>query len=340
MIQYSHILQFFILILLSIIRSTHQTVYTCSASASCGCSMNSAIVNRIVGGEAASSGTWGWAVSISIADRSLCGGSIISSSWVITAAHCAEGVLASQFIVYAGSNTQWYGTQTRNVSRIILHSGYNPATYENDIALLKLASPLNMSNPYVSSICLPSVSQTTLSAGEWPSVGTNVVAVGWGRLSEGGSLPSTLQQVTMQTVDYRASTCNQTMTDWHVQFCASVPGGSKDTCQGDSGGPLMMFNASNQWVLVGLTSSGIGCARAEYAGMYTRVAAYENWINSNTNDFTSNLSSFMSTTSRNLVQATTTESSEFQIHLHTSTIAASALNVFTVALIAFLVIPF
>ncbi|CAF2910948.1 unnamed protein product [Rotaria sp. Silwood2] len=340
MIQYSHILQFFILILLSIIRSTHQTVYTCSASASCGCSMNSAIVNRIVGGEAASSGTWGWAVSISIADRSLCGGSIISSSWVITAAHCAEGVLASQFIVYAGSNTQWYGTQTRNVSRIILHSGYNPATYENDIALLKLASPLNMSNPYVSSICLPSVSQTTLSAGEWPSVGTNVVAVGWGRLSEGGSLPSTLQQVTMQTVDYRASTCNQTMTDWHVQFCASVPGGSKDTCQGDSGGPLMMFNASNQWVLVGLTSSGIGCARAEYAGMYTRVAAYENWINSNTNDFTSNLSSFMSTTSRNPVQATTTESSEFQIHLHASTIAASALNVFTVALIAFLVIPF
>ncbi|CAF4831467.1 unnamed protein product [Rotaria sp. Silwood2] len=78
----------------------------------------------------------------------------------------------------------------------------------------------------------------------------------------------------MQTVDYRASTCNQTMTDWHVQFCASVPGGSKDTCQGDSGGPLMMFNESNQWVLVGLTSSGIGCARAAYSGMYTRVAAY------------------------------------------------------------------
>ncbi|CAF4739991.1 unnamed protein product, partial [Rotaria sp. Silwood2] len=104
-------------------------------------------------------------------------------------------------------------------------------------------------------ICLPSVSQTTSSAGEWPSVGTNVVkdihislnlywnhsqynnkrtmineyiqAVGWGTLNEGGSLPSTLQQVTVQTVDYRASTCNRTMTDWHVQFCAGVSGGGK-----------------------------------------------------------------------------------------------------------------
>ncbi|CAF4002344.1 unnamed protein product [Rotaria sp. Silwood2] len=276
MIQYDHILRFFILILLIIIRSTHQTVYTCSASVPCGCSTNSATVSRIVGGETASSGTWGWAVSISISNTYLCGGSIISSSWVITAAHCVHNRVASQVTIYAGSNTRWSGTQTRTVSKILIHPRYNSSVYVNDIALLKFASPLDMSDPYVSSICLPSVSQTTLSAGEWPSVGTNVVAVGWGTLNEGGSLPSTLQQVTVQTVDYRASTCNRTMTDWHVQFCAGVSGG--DTCQGDSGGPLMMFNASNQWVLVGLTSSGIGCARAEYSGMYTRVAAYQDWI--------------------------------------------------------------
>jgi len=51
-----------------------------------------------------------------------------------------------------------------------------------------------------------------------------------------------------------------------------------DTCQGDSGGPLMMFTNSSQWVLVGLTSYGVGCARYGYAGVYTRVAAYQNWI--------------------------------------------------------------
>jgi len=51
-----------------------------------------------------------------------------------------------------------------------------------------------------------------------------------------------------------------------------------DTCQGDSGGPLMMFTASGQWELVGVTSYGIGCAEASYSGVYTRVAAYQNWI--------------------------------------------------------------
>lgn len=56
-----------------------------------------------------------------------------------------------------------------------------------------------------------------------------------------------------------------------------------DTCQGDSGGPLMMFTSTNQWVLVGITSNGIGCGRPSYSGVYTRVAAYKNWIQSVTN---------------------------------------------------------
>ncbi|CAF2128623.1 unnamed protein product, partial [Rotaria magnacalcarata] len=74
-----------------------------------------------------------------------------------------------------------------------------------------------------------------------------------------------------------------TMVNWTVQLCAGVSGGGKDTCQGDSGGPLMMFSSSNQWVLIGVTSSGIGCARAGYSGMYTRVAAFQGWINSTMN---------------------------------------------------------
>ncbi|CAF3764259.1 unnamed protein product [Rotaria sordida] len=264
-IQSSDVLQILIIILLIVVRLSYQTLYSCNTSASCGCSTNSATVGRIVGGETASSATWNWAVSISIARRYFCGGSIISSSWIITAAHCIERFEASQFIIYAGSNRQWSGTQTRSVSKVIVHSNYDSSTFENDIALLKLASPLTMSDPYVSAICSPSVSQATLSAGEWPPVGTNVVAVGWGRLSEGGPLSSTLQQVTVQTIDYQDSTCTPIMADWHVQFCAGVSGGGKDTCQGDSGGPLMMFSSNNQWVLVGVTSNGIGCARAAYS---------------------------------------------------------------------------
>jgi hypothetical protein len=57
------------------------------------------------------------------------------------------------------------------------------------------------------------------------------VAVGWGRLSENGALPATLQQVTVQTVSYQAATCTPTMADWHVQLCAGVSGGGKGDSQ-------------------------------------------------------------------------------------------------------------
>jgi secreted trypsin-like serine protease len=86
-----------------------------------------------------------------------------------------------------------------------------------------------------------------------------------------------------------------------ISFCSlSYHSLFLDTCQGDSGGPLMMFTSSNQWLLVGLTSNGVGCAQAAYAGVYTRVAAFQSWIKSYTNDsswITVNLQSSTSSTS-------------------------------------------
>ena len=169
-----HVLWFLAILLLSIVDLSHQTVYSCDLTASCGCSSQPVSTSRIVGGETAASGTWGWAVSISINGASLCGGSIISSSWVITAAHCVSGSMASRITIYAGSNQRWVGTQTRTVSRVIVHSSYDSLNFVNDIALLQLASPLNMSDPNVRTICLPSVSTSTLASGEWPSVATTV----------------------------------------------------------------------------------------------------------------------------------------------------------------------
>ncbi len=172
--QSCDLLRLLVIILLIVVRSSHQAVYSCNASVSCGCSTNSATLTRIVGGENASAATWSWAVSISIADSYICGGSIISSSWVVTAAHCVNGYKASKITVYAGSNLPWSGTQSRVASRVIVNSGYNSVTYINDIALLELATPLIMTDPYVSQICLPSVSSTVLSSGEWPPAGTTV----------------------------------------------------------------------------------------------------------------------------------------------------------------------
>ncbi|CAF1477615.1 unnamed protein product, partial [Rotaria magnacalcarata] len=215
------------------------------------------------------------------------------SSWILTAAHCVSGVSASQVTIYAGSNTRFSG-QSRVATSITVHPSYVSSTKVNDIALIQLGTPLTMSSSSVSAICIPAVSSTTLTAGEWPSSGLYVVAVGWGTLQEGGSSSATLQQVTVQTVDYQASTCSPLLYNRQLQFCAGVSGGGKDTCQGDSGGPLMMFTTSNQWVLVGLTSYGIGCARAAYPGVYTRVAYYQDWIRTTTSGAYTNATSSVS----------------------------------------------
>ncbi|CAF2156252.1 unnamed protein product [Rotaria magnacalcarata] len=281
-----------LIFLLTVVKLNSATTYSCSSNSSCGCSTSAATLSRIVGGETAAPQSWGWAVSLRLGNA-LCGGSIIGASWIVTAAHCVSGVTASQVTVYAGSNLLLTGSQTRSVSTIIADSSYSSSTYVNDIALLQLSSPLDMTDPGISVICIPLVSASTLSAGEWPSAGTTVVAVGWGRLSEGGSISSTLQQVTLQTVDRQSSTCIPTMNNWLYQLCAAAQ--CKDTCQGDSGGPLMAFTTSNQWVLVGATSNGIGCAEKNYAAIYTRIAAYQSWINTNTgSQFTNPISSTLS----------------------------------------------
>lgn len=166
---------FALILFLVAIERTSSSTYTCNSNAACGCSTNPATLGKIVGGEAAGSQTWGWAVSLRIGN-SLCGGSIIAASWVLTAAHCVDGNTASQITVYAGSNAKLAGTQVQTVSSITAHPNYNSATYVNDIALLQLSSPLNLVSSGVSAICIPSVSAGTLSAGEWPPAGTTVRA--------------------------------------------------------------------------------------------------------------------------------------------------------------------
>ena len=200
-----------IFFLISVEHSSSST-YTCNSAAACGCSTNSATLAKIVGGEAAGSQTWGWAVSLRIGN-SLCGGSVIAASWVLTAAHCVDGASASQITVYAGSNAKLAGTQVRSVSAIRAHPSYSSQTYVNDIALLQLSSPLNLVSSGVSAICLPSVTSATLSAGEWPPAGTTVRAQVrcnmnlWENLGRGCWLGS---------IDWRWINCEHTSTSDHA----------------------------------------------------------------------------------------------------------------------------
>ena len=132
------------------------TTYSCQSNLGCGCSSNTTTtVGKIVGGENAASNTWGWAVSLYINENSLCGGSIISSSWIITAAHCVYGMNASQVAVSAATNELFGLKQWRYASSVVSHPKYDNNTEENDIALIEVSPPFNMTDPGIAKICLP-----------------------------------------------------------------------------------------------------------------------------------------------------------------------------------------
>lgn len=164
--------------LLAVIRSSDQINYSCNSTIACGCSSKSASIARIVGGETANVATWNWVVSMAMNKEFSCVGSILSPSWIITAAHCVEGYRPSQVIVYAGSNDRLSGTQVRIVSQVITHASYDNAIFVNDIALLRLESPLDMTDRAVGQICMPPVSSIMSKTSEWPPFGTNVSLFG------------------------------------------------------------------------------------------------------------------------------------------------------------------
>ena len=285
-----------LLLFYDVFTAVASVTYSCSSNATCGCSRNSAVLTKIIGGEQAASDTWSWTVSIRRANSHICGGSLISSTLVLTAAHCLVSIRSlSTLSVNVGSKYLSVAGQQRSVSMIYIHRDYDVKLLVNDIAVIRLSSPLDVDDRAIATICLPPASATG-----YPPSGTSVVAVGWGVLSSGSKLSSnSLQQVTLQTMSTSTSNCRRLVNDNRAQFCAAVSGGGKgmssekpsegcrrmtsaisvllDTCQGDSGGPLMTFT-QGQWLLVGITSYGTGCGLANYPGVYTRVASYRAWI--------------------------------------------------------------
>nr|ADO08222.1 trypsinogen [Branchiostoma belcheri] len=227
-------------------------------------------VDRIIGGTEAHPGSWPWMVSLQDGGFHFCGGILISSEWVLSAAHCK--INARRLTVVAGDHDLGSNEGTEQAiqaDQVIAHPNYNSHTLDNDIMLIKLATPAIINNR-VSPACLP-------GQGQHVSDGTRVTITGWGNtVTDGSNYPDTLHQVTVPTI--ATSECNSAGSYagevTNNMFCAGLMNGGKDSCQGDSGGPVV-----NSGTVYGIVSWSYGCAQAGYPGVYVKVANYVNWIN-------------------------------------------------------------
>nr|CAD7451901.1 unnamed protein product [Timema tahoe] len=194
-----------------------------------------------------------------------CGASIISSNWGLTAAHCTVGFSASQLRVRAGSDNRASGGTIYVVSQIINHAGYNSQTIDNDISLIRVATP------FVFSTTVRAISLGTAEL----AAGTYTTVTGWGATRSGGASSAVLLQVSVPVVA-QATCARQYNGITNGMLCAGYTAGGKDACQGDSGGPLISGG-----LLVGVVSWGGVCAAANQPGVYAKVSFYRSWIQTN-----------------------------------------------------------
>lgn len=270
--------------------STFSTVSAASADSS-GCGQPPLFPQpqtRIVGGKNAPFGRWPWQVSVrrtsffGFSSTHRCGGAILNENWIATAGHCVDDLLTSQIRIRVGeydfsSVQEELPYVERSVARKVVHPKYNFFTYEYDLALVQLDKPLEFAN-HIRPICLP--------ASDDLLIGENATVTGWGRLSEGGTLPSVLQEVQVPIVSNDRCKSMFLRAGRHefipeIFLCAGHENGGQDSCQGDSGGPLQVRGKDGRYFLAGIISWGIGCAEANLPGVCTRISKFVPWILNN-----------------------------------------------------------
>ncbi|CAM4596931.1 unnamed protein product [Lepidochelys olivacea] len=246
------------------------------------------LLARISNGRYAQRGVSPWIAMLYRGSQPFCGGSLLGTKWIVTAAHClhqelelenpvfrsSDAVSPSSFSIILGKHRTLKQDDTEQQlqpKNIIIHPSYRAATFEYDIGLVELSEQVVL-NDYVMPICFPDGSHHQDAM---------VVVSGWGKQFL-QKRPEALMEIEIPLTDHALcqeayARLQKKVTD--DMICAGEKEGGKDACSGDSGGPMVtLTNQNNHWQLIGTVSWGDGCGQNDRYGVYSNVSKSLAWI--------------------------------------------------------------
>jgi trypsin len=229
--------------------------------------------NRVVGGQPAAAGERPYQITLLRSGSLTCGGSLVNSQTVLTAAHCIDGSENNPglFTVRAGSLNHNTGGTVVNVRQIIKHASYSSSRIDFDYAILLLATAISPGG---------NIAFVTIAAAgsSQPASGTTVVVSGWGRVVGGGALSPVLLKASLAVMDQATCQSRWGLTNTITAQMLCAWDSTQSACNGDSGGPLTLNGEQTAVVSWGSSS----CLHQTYPNVYAYLtAAVQTWIQQN-----------------------------------------------------------
>ncbi|XP_053696259.1 brachyurin-like [Sabethes cyaneus] len=237
---------------------------------------------RITNGQEASPGQFPYQIALLstfTGGTGLCGGSVLTNNFILTAAHCVQNALGGTAIIGAHDRTANEASQQRiafGAAGIRIHAGYTPTNVRNDIAVVQLNSAI-VFNDRVRPVRIPAVGDSRTFAGLTGTVS------GFGRIADGSQTTAAVLRFTSNPILTEAD-C---LTDWAnnanliqaQNICLSGEGG-RSSCNGDSGGPVTVAEGGSLQVGIVSFGSAAGCSIG-MPSVHVRVTHFRDWIVAN-----------------------------------------------------------